>query len=927
MKKNMGGFNIAMPKNKSTRMLKRRMINMRRMTSNEIRTTYLKYFEERGHQIMPSASLIPNNDPTVLWVNAGITPLKKYFDGSLIPQNKRMTSCQKCIRTNDIENVGKTARHHTFFEMLGNFSIGDYFKKEAIEYSIELLTSEKYFGFDKNKLYVTIYPSDREALDLWLSVGIKEDHIISVEDNFWEIGEGPCGPDSEIFYDRGEEFDPHKKGIELLKKDIENDRYIEIWNNVFSQFNSKSGLTRDQYPELPNKNIDTGMGLERMACIIQEGKTNYETDLFIPIIEEIEKLSKEKYHGEMAFKVIADHTRTLVYAFSDGAFFSNEGRGYVLRRLLRRAVRYGKSLGIEKSFIYLLVDTVVNLGKDYYPDLLNNASKIKKLILKEEELFHKTLISGEERLEELMKNNPSKVVSGGDVFRLYDTFGFPFELSLETLQENGFSVSKEEFDKCMQNQKDMARSSRKSIESMNIQNEELLNFKNESTFIGYDEIECETKVIGLIKDNKFVSELNDEGYIILEKTPFYAELGGQVADHGLIYNESTQINVLDVIKAPHKQHLHLVKVISGEIKLNDTVTAKIDLDRRNAIAKNHSATHLLQEALQETLGKSLSQAGSRVDNKTLRFDFNYPNKIKDEDLILTEMLVNEKINTKENSKTEIMPLAKAKELGAMALFEEKYDDNVRVVTLLDSIELCGGTHVKNLGDIKLFAIKYAESKGSNVYRIEATTDNNIATELYEEIKPYNEEMEKLLNKAKKIIVEAAENNIKLNFDVNINNDRPISYKNIYQNRKEVENVRNQVKLLEKEYNNQKENKSINDLTLFDYLIKKNSIGEYIITKVNDYDSLSLKTTVDQLTKKLNNGFVFIANVCNDNVNFIAKCYPEMSNKINCGELVKEASINSGGNGGGSNIFGQGGGTDITKLDEILEKISKKAQEV
>ncbi|MFA5407904.1 MAG: alanine--tRNA ligase, partial [Bacilli bacterium] len=385
---------------------------MKNMSSSEIRKMYLQYFEEKGHLIVPSASLIPINDATLLWINAGVTPLKKYFDGRSVPQSRRMTSCQKCIRTNDIDNVGRTARHHTFFEMLGNFSIGDYFKKEAIAYSFELLTSEKYFGLHKDKLYMTIYAHDEDAYHLWLEQGIEDDHIIRLESNFWEIGEGPSGPDSEIFYDRGSEYDPENKGITLLKEEIDNDRYVEIWNNVFSMYNAKEGVSRENYQELPSKNIDTGMGLERITSIAQNTKTNFETDLFMPIIDKIVNLCGKQYNGEMAFKVIADHVKALTFALSDGATFSNEGRGYVLRRLLRRAVRYGKKIGIETTFLCELVPTVIAIMDDAYPDLISKQALISNLILKEEELFHKTLISGEQKLEEIISSSKTDTISG-----------------------------------------------------------------------------------------------------------------------------------------------------------------------------------------------------------------------------------------------------------------------------------------------------------------------------------------------------------------------------------------------------------------------------------------------------------------------------------------------------------------------------------
>ena len=892
---------------------------MRRMSSSEIRNTYLKFFEEKGHLIVPSASLIPINDPTLLWINAGVTPLKKYFDGSSIPENRRMTSSQKCIRTNDIDNVGRTARHHTFFEMLGNFSIGDYFKKEAIAYSFELLTNEKYFGFDKDKLYMTIYMDDDDAYDLWVGQGVDPSHIIRLEGNFWEIGEGPSGPDSEIFYDRGLEYDPENKGISLLQEELDNERYVEIWNNVFSMYNAKEGVDRKDYKELPSKNIDTGMGLERMASIIQSTKTNFETDLFMPIIEEVSRLCGKEYDDEMAFKVIADHIKALTFAISDGATFSNEGRGYVLRRLLRRAVRYGKKLNIEGSFLYKLVPTVVSIMNEAYPNLEGKKELVSDLILREEALFGRTLVSGEQKLEEMIATSDSKVISGTNAFKLYDTYGFPCELTMEYLDEKGYSIDKKEFDQCMLRQKEMARNARGKEASMNTQSEILLGFKDVSTFVGYDAFETTSKVIGLIKDDKFVNELEGDGYIVLDKTPFYAEMGGQVADTGLIEKENFKFEVSNVINAPHKQHLHFGNT-QGIIKVGDEVTAKIDIVRREDIAKNHSATHLLQEALKEALSGEVMQAGSKVDANNLRFDFTYQNKITDQEMMLAERLVNEKIGTKIDSTTEIMTLEEAKKKGAIALFEEKYEANVRVVTLYDSIELCGGTHVKNIGDIKSFAIKSFESKGSNVYRVEATTDKYIEIELYSVIDPYNDEMIKLLGKAKRVINEAHEEGIDLNFDVKINNDAPKSYADIVYNRLEVANVRDKVKDLEKAYLLVKEQKALEDLSSFDKDIIETSMGKCLITKTSGYEVSFLKQLVDRLLEKVGTGFIFIANINEDNVNFIAKTHTDLTDKIDCGAIIKDASTKSSGNGGGSKLFGQGGGTDTSNIDQIIISI-------
>ncbi len=894
---------------------------MKKMTSNEIRRMFLDYFAQKKHLVIKSASLIPKDDPTLLWINAGIAPLKKYFDGSQIPENRKIVNVQKCIRTNDIDNVGKTAIHHTFFEMLGNFSIGDYFKKEAIDFTYELLTSEKYFGLDKEKLYMTVHPSDKETYDLWIDKGIDANHIIKLDSNYWEIGEGPCGPDSEVFYDRGEKYDLDNMGIDLLKNEVDNDRYVEIWNNVFSQYNAKTGVPREQYPELPNKNIDTGMGLERLVCIIQEADSNYDTDLFLPIIREIEKLSGIKYNKQRSFKIVADHIRTLTFALSDGASFSNEGRGYVLRRLLRRGVLHCQKLGITKPFMHNLVDIVITIMKEAYPSLVNNKQLIKDLIVNEEKLFYKTLKSGEQKLNDLMVNN-NNVISGEEAFKLYDTYGFPFELTVEILAENGFSVSREEFNQYMTEQRERARKARNKQVKMGSQNQDLLSFTEKSTFVGYDKFECKSKIVGLFEDEKRVEKLTSDGYIILEETPFYAESGGQVADIGTVSADNFQGLVTNVIKAPHKQHIHIISLQVGEVNIGDVVNAKIDIEKRHKIMKNHSAAHLLHESLREALDENVTQAGAKVDDKVLRLDFTYPKKITDEDIIFAESLVNEKISTNVDTMVEIMPLKKAKEKGVVALFEEKYEDMVRVVNLYDSVELCGGTHVKNVGDINRCAIKFFESKGTNVYRIEAATNDNIESQLFEVIKPYNEEMMKLLNKAKKLVEEANMVGIELPFDIHIDNSAPISYKDIVFNRNEVVNVRYKVKELEKEYNKQQQKKAMENFSSFDSLIQQGKVGEFLVTKVVDYDLSTVKQLVDKLVDKMNNGFVFIANVTNNNVNFIAKCNKNISDKLNCGQIIKEASKRSNGNGGGSNVFGQGGGTDISKLDDILRSIKK-----
>lgn len=889
---------------------------MKKLTGEEIIKTYINYFKEHGHSEIESASLIPKDDPSVLWINAGVTPLKKYFDGSVVPQNKRLTSCQKCIRTGDIESVGKTARHHTFFQMLGNFSIGDYFKDEAIEMAFELLTSEKYFGFDKDKLYMTVYPSDEEAYSKWISLGVEPSHIIKLENNFWEIGEGPSGPDSEIFYDRGEKYDKNKQGVKLLVDEIENDRYIEIWNNVFSQFNAEVGIPRSEYKELPSKNIDTGMGVERMACIMQEVETNYETDLFMPIINKIEEASQILYKGQMEFKVIADHIRTLVFALSDGATFENYGRGYVLRRLLRRSVRMGKKLGINKSFLSSLVDVVVDKYVGIYRNLNNNISSVKELITKEEELFQRTLISGEKRLEELFKSEV-KEISGEDAFKLYDTYGFPIELTVEIALERGFSVNVNDFEKYMQSQKDLARNNRKVDNSMNIQNELLINYKEENKFVGYDILENSTIVKAIIKDNEFVDFINDSGYIVLEENPFYAESGGQVADTGLIFNDKMKARVTDVVKAPNNQHLLYVEVQYGSINKENLVNTKVDSEKREDTCKNHSVVHLVQKTLQEILSDSVHQAGSKVDEDSFRFDFTYQGKLSDELILEIENKVNEKINKNTDTKIEIMNLNDAIKLGAMALFEDKYGDVVRVVTIGDSVELCGGTHVKNTKDINKAVILKIENKGSNVYRVTGSTDKHVLDATFEELKSFKDEATKLLEKSKKIINEANELDIEIEFDFDLYSSVTGSYADIINMKNSLNLLKEKVKNLEKDFLSKKANKSISDLSVF--LDSKIEIGDMsvVIAITGDYEISVLKQLTDAISNCYSKYLVLLANVNGNNVNFVCKSNSE---KVNCGSIVKELAVKSSGNGGGSKNFAQGGGTNIDNLSSNLQEI-------
>ncbi len=893
---------------------------MKKLTSNEIRTMWLDFFQSKGHKIYESAPLVPINDDSLLWVNAGVTPLKKFFDGTMVPDVKRITSIQKCIRTNDIENVGVTRRHQTFFEMMGNFSIGDYFKDEAIEYAFELLTSEKWFNIDKNLLYVTVYPEDTKTYNKWLEVGFIEDHIIKLEGNFWEIGEGPCGPDSEIFFDRGEKYDPNHDAFEKFKNDEDQERYIEIWNNVFSQFNSKLGVARKNYKELPNKNIDTGAGLERWCCIFQNVDSNFDTDLFIPIIKHIEELTHTLYDSQKEFKIIADHIRAIVFALADGAFFDNSGRGYVLRRLLRRSIRVGKTLNLKEPFMYKLVSDVVDIMGEFYSNLVEKRPIIETQVLEEEKLFFKTLDAGEKRLKELIENSSTKTISGEDAFKLYDTYGFPFELTVEYLNEVGYTTSKEEFDKFMNIQKLLAKQSAKTKTAMAAQNKVLLDFQKESKFV-YGIYRLKSNVLAIFSKDGLEKKLDHNGYIALKRTCFYAESGGQVSDTGMIIGKTFKARVVDVFKGPNGQHIHKVRLLDGVINLNDDCEIIIDKDRRRKIEANHSSVHLLQLALQKVISPTIKQAGSYVDDDKLRFDFTYSGKIYDETVAKVEDYVNQEIKNANIVSTEIMPLTKAKEIGAMALFSEKYGDMVRVVKMGKSIELCGGTHVNNTKDISKFAIYNIESKGSNTFRIEAATKEKITQALFDVIKPYNDEMIKLLIKAKEIIAKAKKDGIELEFNVDIDNSQPKSYHDIIFNKNELAYVQKEVKMLEKKYNEEKEHKILSNLDHYRTNITKINNQNVLIMKVENEDINLLKSVADQMINEMKEGLVFFMNIRNDTVNLVVRS----NNSLDAGKIVKESAFLLGGNGGGSKTFAQGAGNLVDKLDEVVDLIKSELE--
>ena len=891
---------------------------MKYMSHDEIRNMWFRFFTKNGHKIYDSAPLVPINDDSLLWINAGVAPLKKYFDGSEIPDSRRIVNIQKCIRTNDIENVGITKRHQTFFEMMGNFSIGDYFKDEAIEFAFELLTSKEYFNIPKELLYVTVYADDERAKERWMEVGLQEDHIVPLEGNFWEIGEGPCGPDSEIFFDRGEKYDPDRDALEKFHNDEEQERFVEIWNNVFSQFNSKEGVARKDYKELPSKNIDTGAGLERWCCIFQNVDSNFETDLFKPIIKHIEELSPMDYKGQKEFKIIADHIRAITFALSDGACFENVGRGYVLRRLLRRSVRFGKAIGLECPFMYKIVSDVIDVMKDAYPYLLEKRAEVEVKVMEEEKLFLKTLEAGEKRLKELVSQSKDGYISGEEAFKLYDTYGFPFELTEEYLGELGYKVSREEFDKYMNAQKELAKKNAKTTASMASQKKVLLDFKDESEFV-YGIYRLRSSVLAIFSQDKQVESIDHDTYIATKRTCFYAESGGQVSDTGMIIGDNFKARVIDVFKAPNGQHIHKVRLLDGKIKVGDTCELVIDKERRKRIEANHSSVHIIQYSLQQVVSKNIHQAGSYVDNERLRFDFTYSGKMTEENILEVEKFANDMIKENLIVSTEILPLDKAKKLGAMALFSEKYGEKVRVVKIGKSIELCGGTHATNTKEIGSLAIYNCESKGSNIYRIEAVTKDRIEPTMYETIKPYNDEKIKLLLKAREILDKAKNSGINLEFDVDINNDKPTSYKDIMLNRNELQYVHHEVKVLEKKYYEIKEKAVLQNLDIYRENIKTINGVETLIMEVYDKDNNLLKSIADSIINEMENGFIFFIHTKDDNsVNFLAKS----NSFVHAGLIVKDAAVSSEGNGGGSETFAQGGGKTTENIDKIISHIKK-----
>ena len=867
---------------------------MKKLTSAQVRELFVDFFKEKGHREEPSASLVPKEDPTLLWINSGVATMKKYFDGSIVPDNPRLVNAQKAIRTNDIENVGYTARHHTFFEMLGNFSIGDYFKKEAIAWAWEFLTSEKWIGFDPDRLAVTVHPEDDEAYDLWLNdIQLPKERIIRLEENFWDIGEGPSGPNTEIFYDRGESYGNDPNDPELYPGG-ENDRYLEIWNLVFSQFNHNPD---DTYTPLPKKNIDTGMGLERMISVIQDVPTNFETDLFMPIIQKTEALANTAYgkskEGDTAFKVIADHIRTVSFAIGDGAVPSNEGRGYVLRRLLRRAIRFAKEIGIEKPFMYELVDTVGDIMKDHYPEVLKQQDFIKNIVKTEEIRFHETLNDGLEILTTIMekeKKKGSTLFPGVEVFRLYDTYGFPKELTEEYVQQQGFTIDEAGFTAEMEKQRERARNARQKVDSMKVQNHILGEINVESAFVGYDQLTVATNIAAMLDGEEMVEtvEAGSEVYLFLTETPFYAESGGQVADHGWIYTDHASAYVEDVQKSPKGQHMHRVTVKEGKFSTGDQVKASVDKAFRTAVIKNHTATHLLHQALKDVLGTHVNQAGSLVTPDRLRFDFSHFSAVKDDELKAIEQIVNEKV-------WEALPLvinnkkiAEAKEMGAMALFGEKYGDIVRVVQVGDySIELCGGCHVRNTSEIGLFKLVSESGIGAGTRRIEAVTSKHA----YE-----------FLNGKLHILHEAAQ--------LMKTGEEKVPER--------IDGLFADIKALQKE--NESLNAKLSHLEASSILEQVETVDgiPLLAQKVNVKDMNQLRNMVDELKQKLGTGVILLAAENNQKVQLAAGVSKDLNARgLHAGHLIKQAAQACGGGGGGRPDMAQAGGKDPAKIADAL----------
>ena len=859
---------------------------------NDIREKYLSFFESKGHLRLPSFSLVPNNDKSLLLINSGMAPMKKYFTGEVTPPRSRVTTCQKCIRTPDIEQVGKTARHGTFFEMLGNFSFGDYFKKEATAWAWEFCT--KVLEMPVDKLYVTIYENDDEAFEIWTKQnGVDPSHIVRLgkEDNFWEHGSGPCGPCSEIYFDRGEKYGC---GSPDCGPGCECDRFTEFWNNVFSQFNTDGN---GNYTELAQKNIDTGMGLERLACIMQGVDNIFEVDTVQNTMKKISEIAGVKYHddekNDVSLRVITDHVRSSTFMIGDGVIPSNNGRGYVLRRLIRRACRHGRLLGVNEPFLYKVCETVLEDNKVAYPELQDKAELIKKVILSEEESFGKTIDAGLARLDEYIENTEGTVFSGEDAFKLNDTFGFPLDLTKDVLEERGMTVDEEKFNELLANQKATARAARKDAGADAWKNTSVKIDAEKTVFTGYTDFTAEAKVLALVNaDGELVDMLGagEKGSVVLDKTPFYATSGGQVADTGVITADGVEFDVEDTSKNADGIYIHSGTVKEGVVSVGNTVNAQIDADRRKSVMRNHTAAHLLQAALREVLGTHVEQAGQLVNDKEVRFDFTHFNPLTTEELSRVEAIVNKEILACAPVSMQEMPIEEAKKMGAMMLFGEKYGDIVRVVKAGDaSTEFCGGTHVASTGELGLFKIVSEASVAAGVRRIVALTGTGVLN--------YLNECEDTVKFASATF-KSADNEVKDRITAIVAENKAKD--------KEIQNLNAEMTKLK-------------SADMFSSAVDVDGLELYT-AKVEGTTPDALRSMGDDVKTKGDNVVAVLAGVNGDKANFVAVCGKgAIAKGVKAGDLVKEVAKIANGGGGGRPDSAMAGAKDITKIDEALSK--------
>ena len=866
---------------------------------NELREMFLSFFESKGHLRLPSFPLVPENDPSLLLINAGMAPMKPWFKGEEEPPRRRVCTCQKCIRTGDIENIGHTARHGTYFEMLGNFSFGDYFKHEAIAWTWEFLTDPKWVGLEKDRLYPSVYQEDDEAFNIWRDeVGIPEDRIYRMgkEDNFWEHGSGPCGPCSEVYYDRGEEFGC---GSPDCKPGCDCDRYMEVWNNVFTQFDNDG---EGHYTELAQKNIDTGMGLERLAVICQNVNSLFDVDTVMNITNKVSELTGAHYGdsqaSDVSLRIITDHIRSATFMICDGVLPSNEGRGYVLRRLLRRAARHGKLLGVNEPFLYQILDTVIHENEGEYKDLRQKQDYITKVVRTEEENFAKTIDGGMKIFADLLAEHKAKgetQFSGKDAFKLYDTYGFPVDLTEEMVQDEGMTLDRVAFDEEMEAQRVRARKAREALGDLGWSGVEFGKEIPSTVFDGYDKTEITgAKVVAIVAEDQLVDEIVSgmEAIVVLDTTPFYAEMGGQVADHGTITAEGMTYNVTDVQKNKGGKFMHYGKLTQGSLKVGDTVTATIDVDRRKAIMRAHTATHLLDKVLRTVLGDHVHQAGSLVEPDRLRFDFTHFSALTAEELAKVSAMVNEAVLEGYDVVTEEMPIEEAKKKGAIALFGEKYGEVVRVVDMGEgySVEFCGGTHLSNTAKVGVFHISNEFSVASGVRRIEATT-GKLSLDV--------------MNQNQKMLFEAAA----------VLKAKPGEL------REKAKAMMTEAKKLHQEIEKFKAEASVGEARQF--LMSAKTVGELKVLTASreNVDAATLRQMGDFLKDKEPNVVAVLASTSDEKISFLAVCGKNAITKgIKAGDLVKNVCTICGGKGGGKPDSAMGGGKDMLKLDDALASV-------